>query len=243
MQRRPRFLPQRSTVRLFLAGTSIVFSSIAARAAANAQPTADGIAIAIVFDTSGSMTNRLAAKTGTAPTKIAVARRAFTSVIARLEAFTKGPAAKPLTVGVYVFRGNDAAVGVPMSAFDPAKLRTWLEKTAPNGPTPLGAAMSRAGRDLLAVPATSRHILVLTDGENTAGPSPEIVLRQLTEASTRASAVLFTHIIAFDIKPEIFAALKKQGATLIGATDEAQLNEKFDFILDEKILVEAPRSR
>jgi hypothetical protein len=52
---------------------------------------------------------------------------------------------------------------------------------------------------------------------------------------------VFTHVIALDIKPSVFAALKKEGATLIGANDEAQLNAQFDFILAEKILVEASR--
>jgi Mg-chelatase subunit ChlD len=162
-------------------------------------------------------------------------------VVDRLEAFTKGPAARPLLVGVYVFRGNEPAVIHPMSAFAPRELRSKLDRIAPQGPTPLGPAMFTAGRDLLAAKASARHILVLTDGVNTVGNSPETVLDQLTAASARNQTSLFTHVIALDLKPETFAALKKKGATLIGAADEAQLSAQFDFILEEKILVEAPR--
>jgi Ca-activated chloride channel homolog len=212
-------------------------------ASAPATPAADAIALAIVFDTSGSMQQSIATKPGSPPApKIVIARRAFGTVIDRLEAFTQGPTAKPLLVGITIFRGNDAVVALPLAPFNAAKLRTWAGQVTANGATPLGAAMFLAGRDLLSVPASSRHILVLTDGENTAGPKPEKVLTQIAEASARKQAAVFTHIIALDLKPDVFTALQKQGATLIGATDETQLNQQFEFILEDKILVEAPRA-
>jgi hypothetical protein len=213
------------------------------QSADSSSNSSDAIALAVVFDTSGSMNQPIATQPGSPPSpKIVVARRAFHAVIDRLEAFSKGPDAKPLKIGVYMFRRAEGAVAVPMGAFNAAALRTWLENVKPTGSTPLGSALFIAGRDVLAMPAASRHILVLTDGENTAGPKPEKVLAQLTEASTRKQTAVFTHIIALDIKPAIFAALQKQGATLIGAANETQLNQQFDFILEEKILVEAPRA-
>ena len=212
-------------------------------AAGASNPAHDGIALAVVFDTSGSMTQSIPTRPGSPPSpKLEIARRAFGAVIDRLEAFARAPGAKPLSVGVYVFRGKEAAVAVPLAAFDAAKLRAWLRTAPANGATPLGSAIALAGRDILATPAASRHLLVLTDGQNSSGPTPEKTLADLNKTSLRQQRPVFTHVIALDLKPAVLAALKKQGATLIGAADEAQLNEQFDYILEEKILLEAPRA-
>ena len=36
----------------------------------------------------------------------------------------------------------------------------------------------------------------------------------------------------------VFSGVKKQGATVVGAADEAQLNAQLEFILQRKILLE-----
>ena len=36
----------------------------------------------------------------------------------------------------------------------------------------------------------------------------------------------------------VFAPLKRQGATVVAAADEKQLNQQLDFVLEEKILLE-----
>lgn len=209
--------------------------------AAEPAAPAQQIAIAVVFDTSGSMKQSVARKGGGREPKIEAARRAFHGVIDRLDTFAKTPNAKPLAVGIYAFRRTDAVVAHPLTRFSPTPLRRWVDSVEPIDSTPLGNALFIAGRDLLAADAASRHLLVLTDGENTTGRTPEAALQQIMAAAEKKQVSLFTHIIAFDIKPSVFAALKKQGATLIGAADGEQLRAQFDFILDEKILVEAPR--
>ncbi|MEO5957543.1 MAG: VWA domain-containing protein [Opitutaceae bacterium] len=238
MPRFPRFTFLRSTRCCLLLASTALAPSHAAPAAAPA----DGIALAVVFDTSGSMRASLATKPGSgADAKYLIAQRAFGTVIDRLDAFTKSPSAKPLSVGVYIFRGNDAVVALPLAPFHAARLKQWLAAMHPDGSTPLGDAIFLAARDLLATNAASRHILVLTDGANTVGRTPEAALEKVTAAALAKQTPVFTHIIALDIAPKVFAALQKQGATLIGAADESQLNAQFDFILEEKILVEAPR--
>jgi hypothetical protein len=221
----------------------LVFPALAFVPRGSGAPAADErIALAVVFDTSGSMRDPLGGSPGRGgDPKFRVAQRAFGAVIDRLETFTKGPSAKPLSVGVYVFRETHAVVALPLAPFDAGKLRQWLASMRPDGSTPLGDALFLAGQHLLATPAASRHILVLTDGANTAGRSPEVALYGIVQSAERKQVAVFTHVIALDIKPSVFAALKKEGATLIGANDEAQLNAQFDFILAEKILVEASR--
>lgn len=211
--------------------------------AADTKPAAtDGIALAIVFDTSGSMNQPVAAKTAAGrDAKFRVAQRAFGLVLDRLETFTKSPAAKPLSVSVTIFKGQNAVVALPLTPFDAAHLRRWLADARADGATPLGNALYLAGQQLLSSPAASRHLLVLTDGANTTGRTPEAALKQINAAAEHKKIAVFTHIIALDVAPATFAALKQQGATLIGAADETQLNTQFDFILEEKILVEAPR--
>eukprot|EP01034_Spumella_vulgaris_P015978 gene15978-20413_t len=143
-----------------------------------------GIALVVVFDTSGSMNSPVAAKSpnGNRDSKFRAAQRAFGLVIDRLEAFTKSPAAKPLSVGVTVFKKQDAAVALPLAPFDAAALRRWLANVRADSATPLGNALFLAGQELLAAPAASRHLLILTDGANTAGRSPESALAQLNRA-------------------------------------------------------------
>jgi hypothetical protein len=231
----PRFLPGSLVLALAVSSHST--------AAEPAAPPADRIAVAVVFDTSGSMKQPFGGKAdGKAEPKYRVAQRAFEQVIRRLETFARTPGAKPLAVGIYVFDREQAKVAEPIAPFHAGRLRGWLNALRPpEAGTPLGDALFLAGRDLLAAPAAARHLLVLTDGENTHGRKPEATLAAIQQAATKKEKAVFTHIIALDIPPRVFASLQEQGATLIGAANEAQLNAQFDFILEEKILVEAPR--
>ena len=46
------------------------------------------------------------------------------------------------------------------------------------------------------------------------------------------------HFVAFDVDAKQFEAVKKLGATVVGAADENQLGSQLQFILQEKILLE-----
>jgi hypothetical protein len=201
-----------------------------------------GIALAVVFDTSGSMRQPIATTAGRKEPKQKVAQRAFLKVITRLDAFARQPGSPPLSVAVYVFEGQEAVVARRLAPFDAAALRKWVTGLGdPAAATPLGDALLLAGNDLLAVDALSRHVLVLTDGANTAGRDPVSAITELNRSAARRKLPVQTHIIALDLNPKVFEPLQKNGALLIGASDEAQLNARFDYILEEKILVEAPR--
>ncbi|MET0262326.1 MAG: hypothetical protein ABW223_05470, partial [Rariglobus sp.] len=106
--------------------------------------------------------------------------------------------------------------------------------------TPLGLTMQLAGRALLASPAQHKHLLVLSDGQNSNGPEPEDILDLLQKDAEKQQTPLFVYVIALGIKPSVFKALKDRGATLIGASDEKQLQTQLDFILENQILLEAP---
>jgi hypothetical protein len=202
-----------------------------------------GVAVAVVYDTSGSMRQPPAGATGkNREPKSRIAQRSFLKAIRRLEVFATNPLSPPLSVGVYVFKGQSAIEALPLATFDGAGLRQWLARLPiPEAATPIGDAMYHAGRDLLAADAISRHILVLTDGANTAGRDPVKALDELAKEAGRMQKPVSVHVIALDVNPRTFNGLQERGATLIGAANEAELNASFDRILEEKILVEAPR--
>jgi hypothetical protein len=219
--------------------------SAAATHSALAPASAD-VAFAVVYDTSGSMRGTIPSMGGKPEAKYLIARRALASVATRLERFT-APSADPaaparsLDFGLYIFKIDEAATALPLAPFSAPDLRTWLDTHGlPRDSTPLGLAMQLAGQALLASPAPHKHLLVLTDGANSSGIEPEDALDLLQRESEKKQTPLFVHVIALGIKPSVFVALKERGASLIGASDEKQLQTQLDFILENQILLEAP---
>jgi hypothetical protein len=197
----------------------------------------DDVAIAIVYDTSGSMNGKVKDAHGNPTEKFTIANRALESIVARLEKVAAG--GKKLQVGLFVFAGQGGKAAVPLAPFDPGPLRNWLGGfKKPDGGTPLGNATAEAARALLTAKAGSRHVLVITDGENTIGPAPDRVMPKLADDAIKAGNSIYFHFVAFDVNAAAFAGVKKQGATLVSAADEQQLNDKLTFVLEEKILLE-----
>lgn len=198
----------------------------------------DDIAIAIVYDTSGSMSLPVKDRDNRQAPKFEIANRALESIVKQLEQFSaKG--GKKLQVGLFTFTLQGGQAVVPLAPFDPAKLRGWLAGfKKPDGGTPLGNAAAEAARALLKAKAGSRHVLIITDGENTIGPAPELVMPKLFDEAIKAGNSLHFHFVAFDVKAAVFAGVKQHGATLVSAADEKQLTEKLTFVLKEKILLE-----
>lgn len=196
------------------------------------------VAIAIVYDTSGSMNDPVKGKGGSGEAKYEVANRALGAIVARLEAFAKTGGRK-LQTGLFIFRDKGSQEVVKLGPFDPGALRAWLAGfSRPTGGTPLGTAVAEAAQALVKTKAGARHVLVITDGENTVGPLPEALLPKVLDDSMKQSAPVYFHFVAFDVDARAFAAVKKLGATLVSAANETQLNDKLGFILEEKILLE-----
>jgi hypothetical protein len=81
-------------------------------------------------------------------------------------------------------------------------------------------------------------VLVITDGQNTSGPDPAAILPRLKQQALQGGSALSVHFVAFDVSAKVFDAVKKQGATVVGASDEKQLNSQLEFIMQRKILLE-----
>jgi hypothetical protein len=201
-----------------------------------------GIAVAIVFDTSGSMKDPVKDAAGKMTPKYVIANRALEAIVDRLEGYARGAGssgAKKLEAGLVVFQANHAQAAVNYGRFDGGEYRSWTKGfKEPVGATPLGEATQMAANWVLASRLPHKHVLVVTDGMNTAGPDPAAVLLSLKQAAERRQTAVAFHVVAFDVQAKVFDPIKKLGATVVGAADEKQLNTQLEFILQRKILLE-----
>jgi Mg-chelatase subunit ChlD len=202
----------------------------------------EGVALAIVYDTSGSMKEPVRDAAGTRSPKYVIANRALKAIAEQVQAYAaKSPAApsRRIDAGLFVFSGDSARQAVKFGPFDAAALESFAQHfSAPSGNTPLGNALTLAGQAVLNSPLPHKHVLIITDGENTAGPKPEDTLPALKRKAEQKNTSLSVHFIAFDTNAKVFNPVKEQGATVVSASDEKQLNSQLEFIMQRKILLE-----
>jgi hypothetical protein len=202
----------------------------------------EGVALAIIYDTSGSMHDSVRDSTGRLSPKYVIANRALTAVAKQIQAFATSPGAgapRNVQAGLFVFSGSSARQAVKFGPFDAAALEDFARTFAsPSGNTPLGNVLGVATRAVMNSPLSRKHVLIITDGMNTEGPAPELVLPRLKQQAEQQHASLAVHFVAFDVAAKQFDAVKKLGATVVGAADEKQLNTQLEFILQHKILLE-----
>ena len=81
----------------------------------------DGVALAIIYDTSGSMHDSVRDSTGKDSPKYVIANRALVAVAKQIQAFassTAGPAPRKVQAGLFVFSGDSAREAVKFGPFD-----------------------------------------------------------------------------------------------------------------------------
>jgi hypothetical protein len=202
----------------------------------------EGVAIAIVYDTSGSMREPVRNSEGRLSPKYVIANRALITIAKQIQTFATNSATgtpRKIQTALFTFDLQSAKEVIKMGPFDAAALQNWARNFAsPSGNTPLGNALNAAAQAVLASPLSHKHVLIITDGINTAGPQPAAVLPRLKQQAEQNHASLSVHFVAFDVDAKVFDPVKKLGATVVGAADEKQLNTQLDFILQRKILLE-----
>jgi Mg-chelatase subunit ChlD len=206
-----------------------------------AAETKPGVAVAIVYDTSGSMQQKVRDADGRMTAKNIIAARALGAVLDRLEAVSSGPSATPetLEVGLVSFQGDHAAMALPCRPFNAKPFREWLKShNTPQRGTPLGDSVRLAGDMVLKSALPRKHVLVITDGINTKGPDPTATIPGLQHNAKSANQSIAIHFVAFDVNAHVFDGVKHLGATVVGAVDEKQLGEQLEYIVEKKILLE-----
>jgi hypothetical protein len=203
------------------------------------EPETDGVALAIVYDTSGSMKESVRDDSGRSSPKFIVANRALMGIARQIDAFAATRESRSVQSALFVFENDRIKEAIAFGLFKRQALEDWVASfRSPNGGTPLGAAITTAAARLRKSTPTAKHILVITDGMNTVGPAPAPVISKLQSSPEGQGSPIHIHFIAFDIDAKVFNPLRKLGVTVVGAADEKQLNTQLEFILSKKILLE-----
>jgi von Willebrand factor type A domain len=205
---------------------------------AKAVPERDGLAAAILIDVSGSM-ERPAGK-GSGVAKIVSARRAALDLVDQFARYADDHKGEPVLLGIYEFSGRsgqpDCREIIPMGPPDRKRAAAAIDGMQPGGGTPIGAAMVTGKLALDATGLSRRHLLVVTDGENTDGYTPEEVGAAIARRPSLERPSIY--FVAFDIAASRFDAVRNSGALVLEAADARALNETLDTLLRGKILIE-----
>jgi Mg-chelatase subunit ChlD len=192
-----------------------------------------GAAVAILVDTSGSMKDDAP---GDSRPKYVVAREALETMLDATDTFVAKRPDFPIKIGIYSF-SSGVSTELPIQPYDRAIVRGALTRLPrPGGGTAIGEAMRTARPELYRAGVFRKYLLVVTDGENTSGRSPDDVARDIFLRSDGAVQIYF---VAFDIEPEKFAFLKEVGGDVIGAGNGPELRTALDQVYQGKILAEA----
>lgn len=200
----------------------------------------EGLAAAIAIDVSGSMDDRVSGEDGRRARKIDVARRAARDLVEQFAGYADEHPDEPVLLGIYEFSRRDGQPDcrpvIPMSRPDRSRADEALSKLAPGGGTPIGQAMIAATHALDATGLTRRHLLLVSDGENTDGFAPDDVAAAITKRTGDERPSIY--FVAFDIEARRFAGVRDAGALVLPAASAKELNDTLDMLLRGKILIE-----
>jgi Mg-chelatase subunit ChlD len=200
----------------------------------------DGLAAAIVIDVSGSMREHVAGRNGDRERKIDIAQRAALDLVDQFASYARDHQDEPVQLGVYEFsrRGGDpdCRTVVAMGAPDHERAAAAIAKLEADGGTPIGGAMITAKRALDATGLARRHLLVVTDGENTDGIEPERVAAGINKRPDAERPAIY--FVAFDVDASRFKGVRDAGGLVLSAANATELNNTLDALLRGNILVE-----
>ena len=200
----------------------------------------DGLAAAIVVDVSGSMDDTVTDEDGKKERKIVVARRAAADLVEQFAKYAEEHKDQPVLLGLYEFsrrRGEaDCRPVIPMGPPDRGRIASAIASLDPDGGTPIGEAMIAAKKELDATGLTRRHLLLITDGENTDGHRPDRVAQGISKRPDDERPSIY--FVAFDVEASRFARVRDAGALVLAAANARELNDTLDWLLRGKILLE-----
>lgn len=206
----------------------------------SATQSKEGIAAAIVIDVSGSMREQVEGADGRDERKIDIARRAARDLVEQFARYAEDHPQDPVRLGIYEFSQRegqgDCRPIIPMAPPDRSRADRALASLRADGGTPIGNAMIFAKRELDAAGLTRRHLLVVTDGENTDGFDPDDVATAFNRRPETERPSLY--FVAFDIEASRFNRVKDAGALVLGAANAKELNSRLDALLRGNILLE-----
>ena len=172
--------------------------------------------------------------------KIEIARRAARDLVEQFAPYADDHRQEPVLLGIYEFSErsgeDDCRPVIALAPPDRARADRALASLRADGGTPIGNAMIFAKRQLDSTGLTRKHLLVVTDGENTDGYDPDDVATALNRRPEAERPSLY--FVAFDIEASRFARVKDAGALVLGAANAKELNSRLDALLRGNILLE-----
>lgn len=193
-------------------------------------------AVALLIDTSGSMSQTVPDRSGTEQPKCVIASSALERIVDYTRQWRQQHSDRTLQLGIYRFSSSPAEV-LPMADFDAeAALAATARLPKPAGGTAIGEALAAGFKALYASGCVRKHIVCITDGENTSGPAPQRVARAL-HAQTGGEVEI--HFVAFDTSADSFAFLRDVNGSVVEAADGAQLDARLAEVYEKRILAEA----
>lgn len=195
-----------------------------------------GTAVVILIDTSGSMEQRVNDHAGHQQPKYQIAREALQKIIGFTDAWQSNHKETPFYLGISSF-SSDVSEVLKMSLFDSAKASQAVQKIPhPAGGTAIGKALSAGFVDLYSTGCVRKHLVCITDGNNTVGTPPDLMARQLY-SQTHGDVEM--HFVAFDTTGKHFEFLKTTGGSVLEAADGNQLQAQLTEIYEKRIFAEA----
>ena len=193
-----------------------------------------GASVAILLDQSGSMEDT--PDSGGDKPKFAIAREAIAQVLAQTDSFVAAQSGFPVNVGLYVF-SSDVRRVLPIAPYSRDSLQSALASLpTPSGSTAIGRAMQRATRDLYSAGTIRKYLLVVTDGENTAGQNPAEAAREINR---RSEGAVRLYLVAFDVGADKFRFVNEVRGTVLEAHNALALRASLDTLYRGRILAEA----
>jgi Mg-chelatase subunit ChlD len=207
---------------------------------AKAVDAREGLAAAIAIDVSGSMDEEVAGTNGRKVPKIEIARRAALDLVDQFASYARDHTAEPVELGLFEFsrrRGEpDCRPIMPMGPPDRERAASAIARLTADGGTPIGQAMITAKRALDDTGLSRRHLLVVTDGENTDGVAPDRVAVAIGKRPDAERPAIY--FVAFDVEARRFSRVRDAGGLVLSAANATELNDTLDTLLRGKILVE-----
>lgn len=195
-----------------------------------------GTAIVVVVDTSGSMSQKVRDHEGAPHPKHEIAQTALRRIVEVTDAWKKGHTESPLYLGILSFSSHSSTV-LPIGPFDATAAKSAVDKIPhPAGGTAIGRALEDAFKALYSTGCVRKHLVCITDGENTVSTPPDLMARQLF---SQTNGEVEIHFMAFDTSVRHFAFLKQVNGSVVEAADGAQLQTRLVDLYEKRILVEA----
>lgn len=195
-----------------------------------------GTAIVVLIDTSGSMSEPVVDQTGRVQPKNVIAQAALTRIIQVTDDWHKKHADSTLFLGIINFSSQTSTV-LPMTPFDATKAQLAVQLIPPpGGGTAIGLALEDGVKQLYETGCIRKHVVCITDGENTVATPPDLIARQLF-AQTKWDVEL--HFVAFDVSSQSFAFLKDVNGNVREAANGEELQSHLVDLYEKRILLEA----